>query len=70
MKKLDTFGYELKIVPNIVSFKFPEIFTLNDVEYYLIDKSQFKTRKEIEKCKTKEEFENFIQRLKRVKDEL
>ena len=67
MKKLDTFGYELKIVPNLVSFKFPETFTLNDVEYHLIDKSQFKTRKEIERCRTKEEFENFIQRLKKYR---
>jgi hypothetical protein len=69
MKKLNTFNYDLKIVQNPIYFKFPETFTLNDKEYYLIGKSQLLTRQEIEKCKTKEDFENFIKGLKQVKNE-
>jgi len=68
MTKLNTFGYELKVPSNPIWFKFPKTFKLNDKEYYLINGSQFLTRKEIEKCKTKEEFENWIKTLKQVKN--
>lgn len=41
---------------------------MNDKEYYLINKSQFQTRKAIEKCKTKDEFEYWIKSLEQVKE--
>lgn len=67
-KELNTFGYELRVIINKVWFKFPKTFKLNDKEYYLINGSQFQTRKEIEKCKTKEMFEDWIKTLKQVKN--
>lgn len=67
-KELNTFGYELRVVINKVWFKNPETFTLNDKEYYLINGSQFLTRQAIEKCKTKDEFEDWIKTLKQVKN--
>lgn len=68
IKELNTFGYDLKIVSNTIHFKFPKTFKLNNQEYYLINDSQFQTRKEIEKCKTKEMFEDWIKTLKQVKN--